>query len=428
MKVVIMAGGRGTRIAPVQDHVPKPMIPVAKRPVIEYGIRCLARQGYTDITLVVGYLGRIIQDYFGDGSKFGVSLTYFVEKEPLGTAGALFRMYAAGMIQEDFFLINGDIMLDIDFRRMEEYHRKKGGYGTIFTHPNSHPQDSALIFADSEKRIVRWLNKEDERTLYKNRVNAGIHIISPRLLKDRNLAGKVDLDREVLKPCVPGGGLYVYDSPEYVKDMGTPQRYYEVCDDVAKGKVSARNLGKKQKAVFLDRDGTLNKYCGFVRQASQIELTDGAAEALTEINKSGYLAIVVTNQPVIARGECTLEELNRIHNRLETLLGEAGAWLDDIFFCPHHPEKGFAGERTEYKIQCDCRKPKPGLLLRAAEQYNIELSESYMVGDSGTDIIAGKAAGCRSIYIGTDREIPCTPDAVCGSLPEFVYKYITTKE
>ena len=223
-----------------------------------------------------------------------------------------------------------------------------------------------------------------------------------RLLKDRNLAGKVDLDREVLKPCVPGGGLYVYDSPEYVKDMGTPQRYYEVCDDVAKGKVSARNLGKKQKAVFLDRDGTLNKYCGFVRQASQIELTDGAAEALTEINKSGYLAIVVTNQPVIARGECTLEELNRIHNRLETLLGEAGAWLDDIFFCPHHPEKGFAGERTEYKIQCDCRKPKPGLLLRAAEQYNIELSESYMVGDSGTDIIAGKAAGCRSIYIGQE--------------------------
>ena len=330
MKVVIMAGGRGTRIAPVQDHVPKPMIPIAKRPVIEYGIRCLARQGYTDITLVVGYLGRIIQDYFGDGSKFGVSLTYFVEKEPLGTAGALFRMYAAGMIQEDFFLINGDIMLDIDFRRIEEYHRKKGGYGTIFTHPNSHPQDSALIFADSEKRIVRWLNKEDERTLYKNRVNAGIHIISPRLLKDRNLAGKVDLDREVLKPCVPGGGLYVYDSPEYVKDMGTPQRYYEVCDDVAKGKVSARNLGKKQKAVFLVRDGTLNKYCGFVRQASQIELTDGAAEALAEINKSGYLAIVVTNQPVIARGECTLEELNRIHNRLETLLGEAGAWLDDI--------------------------------------------------------------------------------------------------
>lgn len=428
MKVVIMAGGRGTRIAPVQDHVPKPMIPIAKRPVIEYGIRCLAGQGYTDITLVVGYLGTIIQDYFGDGSKFGVSLTYFVEKEPLGTAGALFKMYAAGMLQEDFFLINGDIMLDIDFRRMEEYHREKGGYGTIFTHPNSHPQDSALIFADSEKRIVRWLNKEDERTLYKNRVNAGIHIISPRLLKDRNLTGKADLDREVLKPCVPGGGLYVYDSPEYVKDMGTPQRYYEVCDDVAKGKVSARNLGKKQKAVFLDRDGTLNKYCGFVRQASQIELTDGAAEAVAEINKSGYLAIVVTNQPVIARGECTLEELNRIHNRLETLLGEAGAWLDDIFFCPHHPEKGFAGERSEYKIQCDCRKPKPGLLLRAAEQYNIELSESYMVGDSGTDIIAGKAAGCRSIYIGADREISCTPDAVCGSLPEFVYKYITTKE
>lgn len=424
MKVVIMAGGRGTRIAPVTDTVPKPMIPIAGKPVLAYEIDNLAKSGYTDITLVTGYLGEMIRNYFGDGSGFGVSVSYFCEEEPLGTAGALFQMNEAGILREDFFLLNGDIMFDVDFKRMEAYHREKGGCATLFTHPNNHPWDSALIVTDEEKRVIRWMNREEERTIYKNRVNAGIHILSPELLEGRRAAGKVDLDRDVLKPCVSKSGIYAYDSPEYVRDMGTPQRYNEVCRDFASGKIHAKNLGRRQKAVFLDRDGTVNRYRGFIRNASEIELIEGVADAVAAINRSGYLAIVITNQPVIARGECTLEELERIHNRIETLLGKEGAWLDDIFFCPHHPDKGFVGERPEYKIVCGCRKPVPGLLLRAAEKYNIELSESYMVGDEEADILAGQRAGCRSVYIGK-KEISCTPFAVCGNLWDFVEQYIT---
>lgn len=424
MKVVIMAGGKGSRIASVRDNIPKPMIPIAGKPILEHEIRSLAEQGYRDIVLVIGHLGDVIRNFFSDGSWLGVSIIYFEEKEPLGTGGALFQMQ--DILQDDFFLLNGDIMLDINFKRMEEYHRKKAGWVTLFTHPNSHPFDSALIVTDSKKCIVDWINKEDNRDVYKNRVNAGIHIISPKLLMQMNLSGRVDLDREILKPFVSSGKMYAYDSPEYVRDMGTPERYKEVCKDCEEGRVKAGNLRYRQKAVFLDRDGTINQYQGFIKTKKDMILIEGVAKAISQINQSGYLAIVVTNQPVIARGECTLEELEQIHNQMETLLGREGAFLDDIFFCPHHPDKGFLGERTEYKFDCDCRKPKPGLLLQAAEKYNIDLEQSYMVGDSASDIEAGRLAGCRGIYIGREN-IPCTAFATCDNLLDFVQKYIVTK-
>ena len=163
-----------------------------------------------------------------------------------------------------------------------------------------------------------------------------------------------------------------------------------------------------KKAIFLDRDGTINKYVGFLTDINEFELLDGVTEAIKMINESGYLAIVVTNQPVIARGEVSVEELQEIHNKMETLLGQAGAYIDDIFYCPHHPHKGYEGERPEYKIECECRKPKPGMLLAAAEKYNIDLRESWMIGDGENDIEAGKNAGCNVCVVG-NAEIENVP-------------------
>ena len=200
---------------------------------------------------------------------------------------------------------------------------------------------------------------------------------------------KVDLDRQILKPLCGTGKMFCYDSPEYVKDMGTPERFNGVCADFAHGTVSAKNLKNKQKAIFLDRDGTINKYVGFLRDINDFELLPGVAEAIRKINASGYLAIVVTNQPVIARGEVTFDQLQEIHNKMETLLGQEGAYLDGIYFCPHHPDKGFEGEVAELKIDCDCRKPKPGMLLRAAQDFNIDLTQSWMVGDGVERRIGG---------------------------------------
>lgn len=393
MQAVIMAGGKGTRIASVDNSVPKPMVLICGKPILQYQIECLRDQEITDIILVIGHLGSVIRNYFKDGDAFGVSIRYVEEGDPLGTAGALY--YLKDEIQDDFLLLNGDIIFDVDFYRFMNYHKEKGGTATIFTHPNSHPYDSGIVVTDAAGFVIQWMHKEEERTYYKNRVNAGLHILSPDIFRMFRGVKKTDLDREILKALIPEHGLVAYDSPEYVKDMGTPERYRMVIRDMEKGLVHAKNLSYRQKAVFLDRDGTLNLYKGFIKKAEELELIPGIANAVRKINESGYLAIVVTNQPVIARGECTLEELDQIHQKMETLLGQEGAYIDDLFYCPHHPDRGFEGERAEYKIDCKCRKPEPGLLYQAAEKYNIDLHSSYMVGDDERDMEAGRRAGCR---------------------------------
>ena len=402
-----MAGGKGTRISSVASDIPKPMIKIENMPVLEREIECLRDQGFTDLIITISHLGYIIMNYFGDGSgvspvtgkPFGVHIEYFVEEVPLGNAGALYKL--KDKLTEDFLLLNADAIFDVDFNRFVEYHKAKGGLVTLFTHPNSHPYDSGLIIADKNGAVERWLAKEDERPQwYRNRVNAGLHVISSKVLETVINTPKIDLDRQLLKPLAGTGKMFCYDSPEYVKDMGTPERYESVCRDFAAGRVQAKNLKNKQKAVFLDRDGTINKYVGFLRNIDDFELIDGVADAIKNINASGYLAIVVTNQPVIARGEVSFEELEQIHYKMETLLGAEGAYLDAIYFCPHHPHKGYEGEILELKFDCDCRKPKPGMLVKAAEDFNIDLSQSWMVGDGENDIKAGIAAGCHTALIG----------------------------
>lgn len=401
MKTIIMAGGKGKRIASINAEVPKPMIEVCGKPILEYQIESLKKQNLTDIIMVIGHLGNVIEEYFGNGEIYGVHIEYIREECPLGTAGALYFLKDA--ITDDFLLINGDILFDVDMTLFLAAHRRNHSMATIFTHPNSHPYDSGIIVADQEGVVTQWMTKEEERKWYKNRVNAGLHLLSAKLLNQFEKPEKKDLDRDVLKSLVAERKLSVYDSPEYVKDMGTPDRYFAVEMDIKSGLIKKRNLSVKQKAIFLDRDGTINKYVGFLRNIEDFVLLDGVSEAIRLINKSGYLAIVITNQPVIARGEVSWGELMEIHNKMETLLGNDGAYVDDIFCCPHHPDKGYAGERAEYKKVCMCRKPSPGLLLQAAQKYNINLHNSWMVGDSLNDMEAGRRAGCNVIYLGREK-------------------------
>lgn len=434
MKVIIMAGGKGTRIASIANDIPKPMIRIGEKPILQYQIENLRSCGLTDITLVIGHLGYIIKDYFKDGHDFGVHISYYTEEHPLGTAGALFKMPE---LTEDFLLLCGDVIFDIDFNRFINFHQKHHAWASLMAHPNGHPYDSSLLMTETltpqEKgglpveshRVIGWLNKEEERTYYKNRVNAGIEIISPILLaktmknyvpRHPEQPDKIDLDRDVLKPNIPSGKIFAYDTPEYIKDMGTPDRFHEVERDLQTGKVAARNLSNRQKAVFLDRDGTINVYKGFLTHPEDFELLPGVTDAIRQINKSGYLCIVVSNQPVIARGDCSFDDLKAIHDKMETMLGQEGAFINAIYYCPHHPDKGFEGERIDYKIDCSCRKPKSGLLLQAAKDWNIDLAASYMIGDSERDVAAGNAAGCKQSYLIKTNE----PEALFSIINEII--------
>ena len=395
-----MAGGKGTRISEISQGLPKPMISVCGKPVIEHQIDCLKRQGFTDFIISVGYLKDIIKNYFGDGSRFGINIEYCLEEKPMGSGGALTILRE--ILREDFILINGDIIFDVDINRLLRFHKNNRSLITLTAHPNNHPHDSALIVSDLSGQVTDWIDKNREKGVYHNSVNAGIHVFSHEVLKCFSDVQYLDLDVDIIRPFIKSGKVYAYTTPEYIHDMGTPVRYFQVCKDYDSGIIAAKNLLRPQKAVFLDRDGTLNIYKGFISNPENIELIPGAAEAVKILNILGYIVIVVTNQPVIARGECSWEGLKKIHNTLETLLGEHGAYVNAIYVCPHHPDSGFSGEVKQYKIECNCRKPKPGLLLKAAEDFNINMSSSWMIGDSENDIKAGKAACCRSILIGKE--------------------------
>ena len=181
MKTVIMAGGKGTRISSVASDIPKPMIKIEGKPVLEHEIECLRDQGFTDLIITVSHLGSIIMNYFGNGSRFGVSIQYFNEETPLGNAGALFKLRE--QLTDDFLLLNADAIFDVDFNRFVDFHRAHGGLVTLFTHPNNHPYDSGVLIASENGAVDQWLTKEDIRPQwYRNCVNAGLHVINPSVL------------------------------------------------------------------------------------------------------------------------------------------------------------------------------------------------------------------------------------------------------
>jgi len=400
---VIMAGGKGSRLLSItNDEIPKPMVPVDGKPLLEYQVEKLKSYGVKKIIMIVGHLGEKISGHFQDGRAFGVDIDYIFEKEPLGTAGAFY--YLKDKIDaKDFLLIFGDVFFDLDFDRMEDFHFKNSALTTLLAHPNGHPYDSDLIQMDDTGRVIGFDSKHNVRDYwYDNMVNAGMYILNKDLLDLVKEPVKIDFEKDILANQVKlGANIYAYHSPEYVKDVGTVDRINATVEELKSGLIAAKNLKNKQRAIFLDRDGTMNVSKGFISKAEDLELIPGTIEAVKAINKSGALAIVITNQPVIARGECSFEELHNIHNKLKTLLGEKGAFVDDIFYCPHHTDKGFEGEVPELKFDCECRKPKTGMVMNAVEKYNIDLSQSYMVGDSTMDLETARNAGVKSVLVNT---------------------------
>lgn len=430
MQAVIMAGGKGTRLRSVtNDEIPKPMATIAGKPILQWQIECLRRSGVTDIIIITGYLGEKIESYFGDGAAFGVRIGYYRETQPLGTAGALAEI--TDRLDEDFLLVFGDTIFDISISRMFAFHHEKRAEATLFAHPNSHPFDSDIILRDGTQRVCGFLSKHDERFgWYDNCVNAGFYIINKRLCECIPRGEKTDLEKQVLWPLAKSGGaVYAYLSPEYIKDVGTPERIAAAAEEIKSGVVAARNLGKKQKCVFLDRDGTVNRYCGLISAPEQFELEPHAAEAIRLLNRSGYLTIVATNQPVVARGMCSIADVEEIHRKLSTLLGQEGAYIDGIVFCPHHPDKGYPEENPAYKIPCHCRKPDIGMLTACTDKYNIDLTRSWMVGDTTVDIQTGLNAGTHTALVltgeaGKDGKYNVQAERVGTDLLEVVKKII----
>lgn len=401
MQLVIIAGGKGTRLG-LKD-IPKPMCPINNKPLLQYQVELAKRYGIDEIFILSGHLSQVIVNYFGDGSKFGVKIHHVVEPHPLGTAGSL--KLIEDQLNDRFLVLYGDVVMDFDISSFIKFDSQDTDtLGTLLVHPGNHPYDSDLVEVNSNNDIIGFLPKPHPKDLlYRNLNNAAVYILSPEILRfipeDQNL----DFGKDIFPKLVSEGyRLRAYDTPEFIRDMGTPDRLKVIEKDVVSGLVSSLNKENPRKAIFLDRDGTINKNMDIHPSVENFCLLPGAADAIRKINETHYLAVVVTNQPMIAKGFLTFPELEKIHKKMETLLGNERAYLDRIYFCPHHPEKGFAGELPELKVDCDCRKPKPGMLLQAARDLNIDLSNSWMIGDSLSDIEAGRRAGCNAILLNKD--------------------------
>ncbi len=434
MQLVVIAGGKGTRLRERLGDLPKPMVDVDGRPLLERQILLAKQYGITDIVLLLGHGANKIREYFEDGSNWGVKIRYHEESEPLGTAGAV--LDALPSLGDRFLVMYGDTMLNIDLERFAQAHSNSGAPISLLLHPNDHPQDSDLVELDDEDRVLTFHNyPHDPNRYYANLVNAALYIVDR---KSMELYAGVRAYPDFAKHLFPhliaqGVRLHGYRSPEYIKDAGTPERLDKVTVDLRSGRIARSSFATPSPAVFLDRDGTINREVSYVRSPDQLELLDGVAAGIRRLNSSGVRVIVITNQPVIARGECSERNLKEIHNKLETELGAQGAYVDGIYYCPHHPDKGFQGERADLKMKCSCRKPATGLIDRATSDFNLDRSRSWLIGDSNRDVQTAFNAGIRSILVrtgfgGSDGKYGATPNMVCADLPAAVEFLLSSNE
>jgi len=398
MKLIIIAGGKGTRLG--RGDLPKPMVQINGLPILEYQILLAKKYGLTEIYILSGYMSDFIVNYFGDGSKWGVSINHFVEDNPLGTAGSVKSIEK--ILKERFMVFYGDTIMDINLLKMIDFDKQRDSIATLLVHPNDHPYDSDIVELDEFSNIINFIPKTDKRLIKPNLVNAALYILSPEVFAFISKGVFCDFGIDVFPRIISKNKiLRAYRSAEYIKDMGTPDRLLKIASDIMTGKVTKLNNQNKRKAIFLDRDGVINKEKPNLYKIEDFDLYDFAAEAILKINKSNFLAVVVTNQPVVAKGLCSFIQLNEIHNKLETLLGLQNAFVDRIYFCPHHPEKGFEGEIVDLKTNCSCRKPNVGMINQAITELNIDISGSFIIGDRTVDIQTGINAKLNTILVKT---------------------------
>jgi len=424
MQLVILAGGKGTRMGDLARDVPKSMVPIAGKPILEHQVEIARRHGLRDIILLTGHLAEVIEQHFGDGSRFGVNIRYSRETTPLGTAGAMKAIEP--LLTDDFVVFYGDTIFDLDLDALIAHHRATKATATLVVHPNDHPYDSDLVEADSTGRITAFHHKpHPPGSLRRNLVSAALYVMSPRVLEHVTAGVMADFGRDIFPAMVAQNEtLVAYNTPEFLKDVGTPRRHGEVDRDLITGRVARLNRRNKRPAIFIDRDGVLNvERLDHVRRPEELVMLPGSGEAVAAINRSDYLAVVITNQPMIAQGFASEAELDRVHAGLEAELAKHHAFVDRIYYCPHHPEAGHPGERADLKIVCECRKPGIGMITKAAAEMNIDLSRSYFVGDRTVDLETGRRAGVNTILVrtgrsGGDRKFACPPHCTHDDLKQ----------
>lgn len=403
MKAVIIAGGKGKRLGKITKKLPKPLVRIGGKPVLEHQINLLVKNGIKEVWLLIGYKGEMIRSYFGNGKKWNIKIRYSQEDRPLGTAGAVKSI--SEKLSTNFLVLYGDVMINCDIKRFIRFHRRYGrdSLATIVVHPNDHPLESDLVEIKNSHVINIHPKPHPTDVWQHNLVNAAVYILSPKIFSFIPTNKETDFGRDVfLQLLKKKKKIVAYNTWEYFRDMGQQSRLKTIRQDYKLGIHQRLNFQKKQRVIFLDRDGVINEEVDELTDIDNLKIYPFSYSAIKKINQSGFHAIVITNQPMIAKGKLTEGQLDKIHCKLEMLLGRRGARIDAIYYCPHHPERGWDGEIEGLKIKCNCRKPNIGLIKRAVKNFNIDLDSSYFIGDSiHYDYQASKKAKIKFVGVRT---------------------------
>ncbi|MBO4902927.1 MAG: HAD-IIIA family hydrolase [Lachnospiraceae bacterium] len=415
IQVVVLMGGLGTRLKEYTKQCPKSLVQIGSRPFFDYELDLLQQWGFRRFLFLIGYQADMIRDHYGDGSDRGLSIQYCMDGEKLlGTGGAVRR--ALPYLDEDFLLIYGDSFMDIDYEESvyRYFKGKETGQQALMTvlenkdrfdKSNVIVKDGKIVLYDKHHTVPEMDHIDYgvcmyERSLfedYEEDLAFDIAEIQTRLSREGKLAAHIVSKR-----------FYEIGSPESMKEFEAYARH---------------RFEEAHPAVFLDRDGVINEIVynedtelfDSAANVSQFRMFPYVAAAIDKIREKGYYVFVVTNQPSAAKGKTTLCNLYDINTFFRSMVE-----IDDLFMCPHYPEM-LPMSREPYLIRtCNCRKPKSGLLEKAARKYNLDLAASYMVGDSYTDVLAGKAMGVKTILLGGMRCDVC--NRLEGNKPDHILK------
>jgi mannose-1-phosphate guanylyltransferase/phosphomannomutase len=418
--MVIIAGGQGSRMRSVLRDLPKCLVEIEGKTLLERNMANLKQQGIYKFQLLLGVgADAILKKVSGIASTLQISIDYTIEESPLGTGGAIIN--ALESLDPNFFVVHGDLLVNTDLRLMRQTIEDSSTIGAQMYHPSTHMHDSDLLKITDDGFVSDYFPKSNRTGLnYRNHGNAGLYLFKKEAFQNQPSSKLVmDLDRDFLPYLLEKGNkIRAIRNIGYIKDAGTPDRLKEVSQDFK----NVRKTRILRPAIFLDRDGTLNVGSGHVSSPDQIELFSDCVDLIKRCNQKGFRVIVITNQPVVARGEATYDDVDSIHGRIDCLLAKSGAFVDDYYYCPHHPDSGFDHEIPDLKMVCQCRKPNIGLFIRASENYPTLLSDSFMVGDSWRDIEAGKAFGIKTVYINRDHsefDLNVQPDFTVENLGNF---------
>jgi D,D-heptose 1,7-bisphosphate phosphatase len=375
-QAIILVGGKGTRLGNHTRYVPKPLMEIDGRPFLDYLLEMVARHGYSEIILLAGHLGELIERAYHGRRIRSTIVKVLREQMPLGTAGAL--LLAREMLDDYFVLMNGDALFDINLRALEVAARSSCMPATIALKAIDDVSRYGRV-EEQGGRVVSFFDK-DPINRGRGKINAGIYVLKKEIVL-RIRQSPCSLEKDVFPQLVERGEVCGWLSDGYFIDIGIPEA-------LERGRRELP-LIRIRPAAFLDRDGVINVDKGYTFRPTDLQFLPGAVDAIRRLNDIGYLVIVVTNQAGVAHGHYTLRDAHRFNSEIQGHLAAAGAHIDEFYIAPCHP----AGTIPEYAVDHADRKPNPGMLLRAFAEWPIDKDHSFLVGDKQTDLQAASGAG-----------------------------------